>query len=71
MKTMNPYKIRTTIQFPTTLDISPFYIGYDKPHNIIYFPMMHIYYFIDEKKSDCFFLRYEFSKIWILHILQK
>ena len=30
MKTMNPYKIRTTIQFPTTLDMSPFYIGYDK-----------------------------------------
>ena len=33
MKTMQPYKICTTVQFPTTLDMTPFYIGYSKPQH--------------------------------------
>jgi ubiquitin C-terminal hydrolase len=31
MQTLKPYKIKTAVQFPTTLDMSPFYIGYDAP----------------------------------------
>ena len=30
MQTLKPYKIRTAVQFPTTLDMSPFYIGYNR-----------------------------------------
>jgi len=31
VETMNPYKITTAIQFPTTLNMLPFYIGYTNP----------------------------------------
>ena len=65
IQTMQPYKIRTPVQFPTTLDMSPYYIGYNKPQE-------YELYAISNHKGDLNHGHYysfvkNFDKNWILY----